>query len=237
MAFAVFEYNRCLYLWYESIDNRNCSLFQNTELLFDHKLRCARASNYVDLAIILSLKAAVKLREKTKINSKFLAAKGAYQSTEQSRNAHCFIYIWAFLTTRHIAQSHPPSVSSSFPASVLTWPRARRLCYVQPDVIPGSLVQQVNLTDNKCFSKMEHAPLGSLQLQRQQLMKRQVICLLCCTPELNIAYGPVTGIRVNTRHDDGSQAKGGVISASRLLFQLTPGLAEGNKACSCNNSN
>lgn len=85
----------------------------------------------------------------------------------QSWNAHCFIYIWAFLTTCHISQSHPLSVSSSFPASGLTWPRAPGLCYVQPDVIPGSLVLQVNLDRCKMqkeMQKMERAPLGSLQL-------------------------------------------------------------------------
>lgn len=124
--------------------------FNRNVLLFEFKLWFACASNYVNLAIISTLKAAVKLREKTKINLKFLAAKWVHPSMMQSWNAHCFIYIWAFLTTCHISQSHPPSVSSSFPASGLTWPRARGLCYVQPDVIPGSLVQQVNLTDKKC---------------------------------------------------------------------------------------
>lgn len=162
-------------------------------------------SNYVNLAIISSLKAAVKLRKRTKINLKFLAAKGVHPSMMQRRNAHYFIYIWAVLTTCHISQSHPSSVSSSFPASGLTWPRARGLCYVQPDVILGSLVQQVNLTDKKCkkWSTLLLDLCSFAKTRTDDETGYLSFPFFFCTPDLKIIYRPVKNFRINTRRYDG----------------------------------
>lgn len=69
---------------------------------------------------------------------------GVRRSVERSENAHGSVHL-GLLTARHIAESHPPSVSSFLPASAFTRPRAKRLlCYVQPDVILDSGVQQVD---------------------------------------------------------------------------------------------
>lgn len=63
---------------------------------------------------------------------------------ERSENAHGSVHL-GLLTARHVAESHPPSVSSFLPASAFARPRAKRLlCYVQPDVILDSGVQQVD---------------------------------------------------------------------------------------------
>lgn len=80
---------------------------------------------------------------------------GVRRSVERSENAHGSVHL-GLLTARHIAESHPPSVSSFLPASAFTRPRAKRLlCYVQPDVILDSGVQQVDSRASARLSERE----------------------------------------------------------------------------------
>lgn len=110
------------------------SLPQNLEPHSERKMKAAEQDS--------------KIIRKTKMSPTFLAVKELRPSLKQSENARCLVHL-GLLTTRHIVKSHPQSVSSSLPASALAWPRAQRLCYVHPDVILDSWVQQVNLGDNK----------------------------------------------------------------------------------------
>lgn len=120
----------------------------------------------------------VKLLEKLKMSPTFLAIKKLRPSLKQSENARCLVHL-GLLTTRHIVKSHPRSVSSSLPASALVWPRAQRLCYVHPDVILDSWVQQVNLGDNKWKKNTTFLDLAGCGLCKVawKIMRGEILCL------------------------------------------------------------